>query len=71
MYRIGHKRARDLIVRFQHAGLDEDEFTELTGRTFASAAMMDWEAMERAYERIAVVDRDRAAKTNPPGIDAN
>lgn len=67
---VGHKRARELIVRWLYAGLDEREFEEITGRAYDSAALIDWDALDRGYERIAAVYRDRATTGNERSTDA-
>ncbi|SDU76533.1 hypothetical protein [Jiangella alkaliphila] len=66
---VGHKRARDLIVRWRYAGLDESEFDQTTGHTFGSAAEMGWDELDRAYERIGAVYRGRATPPDAPSTD--
>lgn len=67
MAHVGHKQARELIVRWRYAGLDEAEFQETTGHTFDAAAGMGWDEFDRGHERIAAVYRDRAAQTSHSG----
>lgn len=71
MAHVGHKRARELIVRWRYAGLDEPEFEQITGRTFDSASGMGWDDLDRGYERIAAVYRARATSGNgrSPDVD--
>ncbi|SDU79202.1 hypothetical protein SAMN04488563_5948 [Jiangella alkaliphila] len=61
---VGRKRARELIVRWRYAGLDESEFEQTTGHTFDSASGMAWDELDRGYERIAAVYRDRATPSD-------
>ncbi|RIQ18275.1 hypothetical protein [Jiangella rhizosphaerae] len=60
MRHVGHKQARELIVRWRYAGLGEAAFQEITGHAYDSAAGMSWDELDRAFERIAAVYRDRA-----------
>lgn len=71
MANVGHKQSRELIVRWRYAGLGEDEFEDITGHPFASAAAMTWADLDRCHQRIAAVYRDRATPQGPrtPGND--
>lgn len=65
------QKARDLIVRWQFAGLSEDEFQEVTGCPFHAAAGLTWNDMDAAYARIEGVYRDRVATQDPHSGNAD